>query len=70
MKCTMRASGRLTYRAICFYILVAITLLCLCSCGNRQVQPDWKKEYMPLVDAWELEKGEDVLGYELYIPGR
>ena len=45
---------------IFFFIIAAMMVLCSCS-DDHSI---WKSDYQEIVDVWETQKGEDVLGYE------
>ena len=45
---------------ISFFIITAMMILC--SCGDTH--SSWKSDYQELVDEWEEQKRENVLGYE------
>ncbi len=42
------------------FVITAMMILCSCS----DTHSGWKSDYRDLVDMWEEQKGEDVLGYE------
>ena len=46
---------------IFFFIIVAMMVLCSCS-DDHSI---WKSDYQEIVDVWETQKGEDVLGYDM-----